>query len=112
MEGSDVDVLTMKEISTAIAKFNGDLKKETRHVATISQMSPLRMLQQLDETVTWQLEWYLTLDCYELFGRSLALLQELTKLLGFGMKERIEHLENGGLANLGLLLILSSNDFL
>ncbi|KXX75124.1 hypothetical protein MMYC01_208901 [Madurella mycetomatis] len=77
--------------------------EEPRRKATLSQLSPLEMLQLLDDVVTSQLEGLLTLDYFELFDDSVALLESISAALGSELQDRLGTKASDSPAYLGRL---------
>lgn len=77
--------------------------KESQRKTTLSQVSPLEMLQLLDDAATSQLEGLLTLDYFELFDDSVALLESVSAALGSELQERLGTRASDSPAYLGRL---------
>ncbi|GAB1318098.1 hypothetical protein MFIFM68171_08308 [Madurella fahalii] len=86
-----------------LARPGQEAEKEPRRKATLSQLSPLEFLQLLDDAVTSQLEGLLTLDYFELFDDSVALLEAVSAAFGPELQDRLGTKDNGSPAYLGRL---------
>ncbi|KAH6616080.1 hypothetical protein B0J18DRAFT_295543 [Chaetomium sp. MPI-SDFR-AT-0129] len=78
---------------TALVKYTPDKQPETeqdyQRKADLLRLSPVEMLRVLDETVTSQVEGLLTLDYFELFDRSVALLEAVVGAFGSEMEAEL-----------------------
>lgn len=96
--------------STATASLDDDKERELQRRAAMSQLSPLEMLQLLDDTVTSQLEGLLTLDYFGLFDASVALLKATNDALGPEMQQRVGYEDGRQIANLSRLPLYLNED--
>lgn len=85
-------------------------EEEFRRKASLSQLSPVEMLQLLDDTVTSQVNGLLTLDYFELFDQSVKLLEAVVTEFGPEMDSRLGSRDEGSHAHLERLTVLLAED--
>lgn len=87
------------------AKTEKGTEQEIRRNAALAHFSPLGMLRLLDETVTSQVEGLLTLDYFELFDDSTALLESIAAALESKLRDHLPAKDGDSPAYLGRLPI-------
>ncbi|KAK0649185.1 hypothetical protein B0T16DRAFT_325706 [Cercophora newfieldiana] len=107
--GASSALVKTSTVST-LGKLDGEREKELRRKATLSQLSATDMLQLLDDTVSSQLEGILTLNYFELFDESVALLQAMNTAFGPDLQKRVEVEDVDRPARLGSLPTFLSQD--
>ncbi|KAK0729473.1 hypothetical protein B0H67DRAFT_595911 [Lasiosphaeris hirsuta] len=88
---TDTGIAALTKNSPTPTKLDEEKERQLRRKATLSRLSPLEMLQVLDDTITSQLEGLLTFDYFQLFDDSLAFLAALNDAYGAGMQARVGH---------------------
>ncbi|EAQ83746.1 hypothetical protein CHGG_10150 [Chaetomium globosum CBS 148.51] len=96
-------------IANGVAKATDD-EVDFERDSELSQLSPIKMLELLDETVTSQVEGLLTLDYFKLFDESAALLEAVVGGFGPDMESRLGPHNDESPARLEQLPILLSQD--
>jgi hypothetical protein len=102
--------------STALVKHsNGaaevaETDRDFQRKADLSRLSPVEMLQQLDETVTSQVEGLLTLDYFRLFDDSVLFLVALADAFGPDMQSRLRDHQSEPDTQLQLLPLMLCHD--
>jgi hypothetical protein len=87
--GSDGDGMALAIRSKGVSKnqaYSEEWERWHERKRELSQLSPIEMLQRLDETVTSQLDGLLTLDYFRLFEVSLPFLELVVARFGEGNK--------------------------
>ncbi|KAK3293196.1 uncharacterized protein B0H64DRAFT_327907 [Chaetomium fimeti] len=72
-----------------------DAESDFQRDSELSRLSPIKMLELLDETVTSQVEGLLTLDYFKLFDESAALLEAVASGFGPDMESRLGRPHDG-----------------
>lgn len=104
------NALVKRTTDSALGKLEGSREKDLRRNATLSQLSPVQMLQLLDDTVTSQLEGLLTLNYFQLFDESVALLQAMNAAFRPDLQKRVEAEDADRPARLSLLPTFLAED--
>ncbi|KAH6847847.1 hypothetical protein B0I37DRAFT_152365 [Chaetomium sp. MPI-CAGE-AT-0009] len=87
-----------------------DTELDFQRDSELSRLSPIRMLELLDETVTSQVEGLLTLDYFKLFDESAALLEAVATGFGPDMENRLGPHDGESPTNFERLPILLGQD--
>ncbi|KAJ9149322.1 hypothetical protein NKR23_g4206 [Pleurostoma richardsiae] len=72
-----------------VMQIDATVEEELRRRAMRAQITPIEMLQILEEAVTHQLEGLLALDYFKLYDESLALLRTVNQAFGSAFQERV-----------------------
>jgi hypothetical protein len=104
------DSTELVRVSNGVTKTAESTEEEFRRKASLSQLSPVEMLQLLDDTVTSQVNGLLTLDYFKLFDQSVALLEAVVAEFGPEMDSRLGARVDGSHAYLERLAVLLAED--
>ncbi|KAK4152317.1 hypothetical protein C8A00DRAFT_35011 [Chaetomidium leptoderma] len=86
---SNGDAMALVKRSSGVTHAARKTEKEAQRKTKLAQLSPIEMLQLLDDTVTSQVEGLLTLDFFKLFDESVALLKAVVAECGPEMESRL-----------------------
>jgi hypothetical protein len=100
------DTKALVKLSNGVTKSTKETEEEFRRKRAFTQVSPLEMLQLLDDAVTSQMEGLLTLDYFKLFDESVALLETVSAAFGPELQDRLGPRDGEAPASLGRLPIL------
>ncbi|KAK4445866.1 hypothetical protein QBC34DRAFT_470801 [Podospora aff. communis PSN243] len=106
-DGADPSTALVKHVA---GKLDREREKELRRKATLSQLSPIDMLQLLDDTITSQLDGILTLNYFQLYDESVSLLAAIAEAFGPDLEKRASVECAGKPGYLGMIPKLLADD--